>query len=99
MTKDATVGCPSTGGCWKLEKMDFYGCYAHVRIPLDEQSAKLTKFGSHTPLLPIYTQKTAKKGLLSGYSVVRKVLYVKGNQYAYVATSYDALSSRLRYFG
>ena len=59
-----TVGCPSTGGCWKLEIMHFNGYYAHVRIPLDELSAKLTKFGSHTPLLPIYTRKTAKKGAI-----------------------------------
>ena len=50
-----TVGCPSTGGCWKLEIMHFNGYYAHVRISLDELSAKLKKFGSHIPLLPIYT--------------------------------------------
>ena len=59
-----TVGCPSTGGCWKLEIMHFNGYYAHVRISLDELSAKLKKFGSHIPLLPIYTRKTAKKGAI-----------------------------------
>jgi len=62
--QQGTVGCPSTGGCWKLEIMYFNGYYAHVRIPLDELSAKLTKFGSHTPILPIYTRKTAKKGAI-----------------------------------
>ena len=46
-----TVGCPSTGGCWKLEIMHFYGYNAHVRTPLDELSAKLTKFGSINPFL------------------------------------------------
>ena len=79
--------------------MHFNGYYAHVQIRLDERSAKLKRFGSHTPLLPIYTQKTAKKGLFLGYSVIRKVLHVKGHQYAYVATPYDALSSKLKYFG
>ena len=59
-----TVGCPSTGGCWKLEIMHFYGYNAHVRTPLDELSAKLTKIGSHIPLMPIYTRKTAKKGAI-----------------------------------
>ena len=43
--------------------MHFYGYNAHVRTPLDELSAKLTKIGSSAPFLtPKYPENSIKRG-------------------------------------
>ena len=44
-------------------------------------------------------RKLAKKGLILSFNSHIQVFHVKGHQNAYVRTSYDVLSSKVRYYG